>query len=178
MISAKTGIPTRILVGSEVGKLASTQDKDTWLTLVRQRRENYAEVSIIRPFVDKCLELGILPEVQAYDIVWEDLFAPSTKEKAEVGAIRSQSLKFYTQNPVAPMIIPPNVFIKYFLGLSDQETERVQLEHTLDLTDEKGLEQFIREMSKGFGGEPDSTLGHDQTEFRSDSPVQEVSANV
>ncbi len=131
-ISAQTGIPKRILVGSERGELASTQDKDTWLTLIQARMLEFAEPVIFRPFIDKCMEHGVLPEVKDYVVGWADIFAPSEKQKAEVGEIRAKGLKSYADSVFASEILPPQLAYKFLLGLTDEQAQEV-----LDVTAEQ-----------------------------------------
>ncbi len=127
MISAETGIPKRILTGSERGELASSQDESSWFGIVQTRREEHAEANIVRPFVDMCIEHGILPKpsTDEYQIEWLDLFAPSDKDKAEVGKIRADALKAYAADPLAQMIMPPEAFFELFLGLTEDQREKV-----------------------------------------------------
>lgn len=128
MISAETGIPKRILTGSERGELSSQQDRDEWNVYVSNRREEYAENTIIRPFIDICIKYGILPkpEKDMYFIKWSDLFAPSDKEASEVGRIRATALKEYSSQPSSQMIIPPKAFFELFLGLKKEQIEMVE----------------------------------------------------
>jgi hypothetical protein len=124
-ISAVMGIPKRILIGSERGELASTEDRTQWLSEIKTRREEFAESKIIRPFFDRIIKYGIVPAPQTgdYSIAWEDLFAPSKKEKAEVGNTRAEALYYYTRNMISPEIVTPKMFFKYFLGFTDDEAE-------------------------------------------------------
>ena len=128
MISATTGIPKRILVGSERGELSSKQDSSEWNGYVQNRREEYAETSIVRPFIDKCIELGLLPKVneEGYTLTWPDLFAQSELEKAEVGKTRSAALKEYASNPMAEATIPPQAFLEYFLGMNQDQIDVIE----------------------------------------------------
>lgn len=126
MISASKGIPKRILTGSERGELASTQDREEWLTFVKARREEYAEPNIVRPFIDRCMEYGILPKVEKYTIKWEDLFAPSEAEKVKIGKDRAEALAKYAASPMAEGVIPPPAFLKHFLGLSEDDIKLIE----------------------------------------------------
>lgn len=123
MISAETGIPKRILTGSERGELASSEDQTQWNTLVKARREEFAEPYIIEPFVKFCIDHGILPKYSAngYYTQWEDLFAPSEKEKVDIGKTRAEALRAYTGDPVAQAVIPPQAFFEFFLGLTNEQ---------------------------------------------------------
>lgn len=143
MISAVTGIPKRILTGSERGELASSEDRTNWLDMIQTRREEYAEVQIIRPFVDACIEYGVLPPPQRdgeYSIQWHDLHAPSDKEKAEVGKIRAAALKDYTSTPTAEAVVPPEAFFEFFLGLSEEQVELIQEMQAAEIEEE--MESF------------------------------------
>jgi hypothetical protein len=126
MISAVTGIPKRILTGTERGELASTQDKGEYLSFVTSRREEHAEPRVVEPFVDRCIEYGILPApADEYDIVWEDLFVLNEQEQTDVGHKRATAVREYTQNPFAESIISPEMFVKHMLGLKPHEVEEV-----------------------------------------------------
>lgn len=122
LISAVTGIPKRILSGSERGELSSSQDSVEWVSYVQSRREEFAEPHIIRPFVDRMIEIGILPKPQnGYDIEWQDLFAISEKDKVEIGKSRASALKDYFTNPMASEVVPPKAFYEFFLGFGREQ---------------------------------------------------------
>ena len=158
MISAVTGIPKRILMGTERGELASTQDEAGWLVMIQGRREEHAEINILRPFIDRCIEFGALPEPATgdYQVRWEDLFAISDKDRAEVGRIRSTALKEYTQNVTAELVIPPKAFFRYFLGLSDDQIDAVEeiRDSELDEEMERIKESLMLQPSAGGNGQP------------------------
>jgi hypothetical protein len=128
MISAETGIPKRILVGSERGELASTEDRNQWLDLISSRREEFAEPAILDPFVEKGIWFGFLPQpsTEDYEFVWNDLYSKSDKDKAELGKIRADSLASYAKEPGAQEVIPPDAFYRLFLGLNDEDIEQIE----------------------------------------------------
>jgi len=124
-LSAVTGIPQRILTGSERGELASTQDTSEWKEYVIARRGDHAEPHIVRPFVDKLIELKILSApTNDYTVKWSDLYAMSEKSKIEVGKGRANALREYSTNPIAMEIVPPAAFFELFCGL---DTEQITL---------------------------------------------------
>jgi len=142
MISAQTGIPKRILTGSERGELASTQDITSWYSLIQGRRENYVEGTILRPFIRKCQEFNILPPVKneekGYSVIWKPMFEKSDKEKAEVGEIRAKALNQYAAQPMAESIVPPEAFYKYFLGFDQDQVDMItELQETAIKEDEE-----------------------------------------
>lgn len=154
MISAATGIPKRILVGSERGELSSSQDQDTWAELIHTRREEYAEIQIIQPIVDKFMEYGILPKVETYAVEWQSLVNENIKDKAEVGKIRAESLSKYLANPTSTMTLPPEMFYKHVLGFDDEQIEEIlqfvdeqqRLEEQYAMEDEAALEEELKNM--------------------------------
>lgn len=85
ILSGATGIPQRILLGSERGELASTQDKENWNERVDDRRRTYGE-PIVRQFVDRLIEHGALPEPEEYSVRWPDIKALTQQEQATVAS--------------------------------------------------------------------------------------------
>lgn len=84
-ISAGTGIPQRILMGSERGQLASQQDRDNYSERVFDRRREFAETQVIRPFIDRMIELGVLPEPKdPYEIRWPEIQNLDEVQRADV----------------------------------------------------------------------------------------------
>lgn len=122
MISAVTGIPKRILTGSERGELASTQDSSEWKDYVQARREDHAEPNIVRVLVDRLIELQILPTpAEDYTVKWNDLYSLSEKARVEIGKGRANALREYTYNPIAEALVPPDAFLEFFLGLTTEQ---------------------------------------------------------
>ena len=129
MISAVTGIPKRVLVGSERGELASSQDQETWKELIQERREEHAEPNIVIPFVEYMIELGILSKPAKehdYTVLWSDLFAPSEKERSEIGKTKTEALARYASALGADEIIPFEAFMEYFLGLDPEQINLIK----------------------------------------------------
>lgn len=127
MISTITHIPKRILVGSERGELASSQDQDEWMSFIETRREEYAEPNIVRPLIDLLISYKVLPKAtkRGYTIGWKELQAQSIKDTVEIGKIRATAIKEYTSNPSAQDLIPYETFLKYVLGFNDSEVELI-----------------------------------------------------
>lgn len=129
MISAVTGIPKRILTGSERGELSSAQDREEWSAYVMMRREEYIEPRIIRPLIEKLITEGVLAKAkEEYMISWEELFSVSDSEKAETGGKMAEALAKYTNSPGAEAIMPPDSFLRHVLKFSDEEIELINEE--------------------------------------------------
>ncbi len=89
LISVATGMPIRIMTGSERGELASSQDDGNWAGRIEERQLHYAEPVILRPLVDRLIFLGALPEPQngEYQVNWQSLSDPGERERAETAEI-------------------------------------------------------------------------------------------
>lgn len=137
MISAVTGIPKRVLTGSERGELASSQDTTEWLSYVQARREDHAEPRIVRPFVDRLIELTILPEPgEDYTVKWQDLFSISEKARVEIGKGRANALREYTYTPMSMEVLPPDLFLEICLGLTKEQITLAQAMRDKQMGDE------------------------------------------
>lgn len=95
LISGRAGIPQRILVGSERGELASSQDRATWLGRISERQQHFAEPRLLRETLDRLRAVGILDDPQggAYTVEWGDLFELNELEQAELLERRANAIK-------------------------------------------------------------------------------------
>ena len=143
-ISAATNIPKRILIGSERGELASSQDEINWGKYISYRRTDFVEPIILRPFIQKMIDVGMLPEPSNdYTIVWPDVTVPTEKDQAEVDRIRVDTLNKYATGLGAENIVPKNIFLKKFLDFTEEEIQ--QAEKTVSKTD---TEMMVKEISE------------------------------
>jgi len=127
MVSAVTGIPKRVLSGSERGELSSAQDSSEWKDYVQARRDDHAEPNIVRVLVDRLIELGVLPiPADGYTVKWRDLYSLSEKAKVEVGKGRANALREYTYSPMSEAVVPPDAFLEFFLGLTKEQITLIQ----------------------------------------------------
>lgn len=60
-ICIQLGCPVRVFKGSERGELASSQDDSSWNDRLRERQLNYLTPKVIVPFIDRLIQLGVLP---------------------------------------------------------------------------------------------------------------------
>lgn len=129
LIACAIRMPKRILLGSERGELASSQDERAWADRIEERRTEHCEAKILRPFVDRLVETGVLTKhsEEGYSVKWSDLRAPSDKEIAEIGETRSKSIKNYVDSTGADEIVPPEIFYEKILGLDPEEIKRIMM---------------------------------------------------
>lgn len=82
-ISGTTGIPQRILMGSEMGRLASQQDRLNWGDRIDERRGEFAEPCVARAAIDRLVEFGVLPAARnGYELEWPDVVALTDDERS------------------------------------------------------------------------------------------------
>ena len=91
LISGATGIPKRILTGSEVGQLASEQDRANWAERIQERRALFAEPYILNPFIDRLIMLGVMPEGD-YSWKWPEAFKESPLERSQTMAAKARAV--------------------------------------------------------------------------------------
>jgi uncharacterized protein len=77
LICGTKGIPQRVLLGSERGELASTQDRDNWGDRINEYRKMHAD-PVTRILVDRFIEHGALPAPKGVD---NDSITPRGKYK-------------------------------------------------------------------------------------------------
>lgn len=124
IISGTTGIPARILTGSERGELASTQDEDNWNSRVDERRRDFAEPSILRQFIDRMGELGILDVPEKYTVRWPGVDLMTEKDKADVGYTRTKALSEYVRSG-SEVIMPPLEFLTRVMDIPEDEAVKI-----------------------------------------------------
>lgn len=154
LISASTGIPARILMGSERGELASSQDSRNWIEQVDERRKNQVEKGILRPFISKCVELGLLPQPDKdYSVVWSDLLIKDSKEQADISKTKTEALVAYCESRAAVTSIPIELYLRDFLGLEQYKIDQYKTQREDEW--EKELKREEEDM-KSFGQNPPS----------------------
>lgn len=124
-IAITKGIPYRIFMGTEEGKLAGGQDATAWNKRVAGRQTKYVSPYIIRPVIDRLIAFGILPEPKEYNIEWSDLSKSSEKEAAETAGLVTTAMAKYVTGDVDNLIGPFEYFTMV-LGYSDDEARAVE----------------------------------------------------
>lgn len=84
LISAGTGIPQRVLMGSEQGKLAAKQDRANWDNRVTDRQNDLCGPMMVRPFFDRLIEIGALPEPEDYEVKFTSITTMDDEQRADM----------------------------------------------------------------------------------------------
>ena len=86
-------------MGSEQGKLASTQDDVTWKDRLKTRRHKYITPLIIVPFIDRMILIGVLPKPeQGYKVSWNEQDTLRPPEQSNVAAKRAEAMERYARS--------------------------------------------------------------------------------
>ena len=107
LISAASGIPQRVLLGSAQGELAAAEyDAKQWAGEITYRQGNYAGPEVLQPFIDRMIWYGVLPTPpDSYDIgtletdgmrYWPGLIVMTEAERAEIAQARANAVKALT----------------------------------------------------------------------------------
>ena len=119
-----TGIPKRIFTGSERGELASSEDKGTWNARLAFRQTMYLTPRVIVPFVDRLIQIGVLPVPKGYSVVWPDLNALTADEQATVAVKVTESLAKYVAGNVESVMTLAD-YLTRVLGRTKDEAEEI-----------------------------------------------------
>lgn len=123
-MAAQLGMPMRILLGSESGHLASSQDTATWNRRLAKRQQIYISPSLIRPFVLTMMMTGVLPWVDDFKIAWNDLNTLSATDKADITLKQTQALMTYVSGGVE-QIISLTQFLTNIMGMTGEEAAAI-----------------------------------------------------
>lgn len=125
-LAVKLRCPLRVLMGSEIGQLASGQDSVRWYKRLASRQHEFITPKLLCPFINRLINLGVLPKPvkTGYKIHWPDPSMLSPTEKADVFLKRMQAYQFYVSGGVA-QVIPPIELMTKFDGMDQEEAQAV-----------------------------------------------------
>ena len=128
LIAGASGIPKRILIGSERGELASSQDETSWNKKVEGRKRNHCEPNILRPFIDKLIAIGVLPKpANEYTVKWPSPYMLTDQENATTALVKTNALVAYANSFAAETIMPREIFLKEIMGMTSEEIENISV---------------------------------------------------
>ncbi len=154
LISGATGIPKRILIGSERGELSSSQDETNFNSYIHERQIHFAEPMVLRPFIDKLIEFGALPEPkEPYKVEWPNLFELDDKDKAEIADKKAATIQKYASTITAEEVVPIPEFREKILGLdrepSEEDIAYLQKRLADDLDGDDAVDDEFRQRVRG-----------------------------
>lgn len=125
LISAAIGIPVRILLGTESGHLASTQDSSTWKERVHGNQTDYTQPYLVGPCYERLIDYGALPRIERVLYAWRDLKTLGDEAQAEVGLKKTQALMQYVTGDVQ-QLIGRRHYLTFVLGMTDAQATAIE----------------------------------------------------
>lgn len=118
LLSGTTGIPRRILLGSEAGQLASEQDRANWSDRIAERRSLFCTPTILMPTVRLLQTVDLLPEGEV-EFEWPSAFIMSPLETGMAQAQTARAIGNISRQTGAktPMQITSRVEARGIMGL-------------------------------------------------------------
>lgn len=134
--------PQRVFMGSERGELASSQDDDKWLDMLRHRQHTFCTPFIIKPFVDRLIALKVLREPEQYHVRWPDLDSLGDKDKAGIALQLVQALAAYQGGNVAA-ILPEKDLWTRVIGWDEEEVDQLVKDAAKEAADKEDENQAL-----------------------------------
>ena len=113
LIGGTLGIPTRILLGSERGQLASSSDERNFSSRVKERQQSYAEPIMIRALTNRLKSQGMT--VPDYLVSWPDISTLTDREKSDVAARVAQAIRSVSSQTPENIVMSGDDFRKRFI---------------------------------------------------------------
>lgn len=145
LISGTKAIPKRILTGSEMGQLASEQDRDNWNDAVDDVRTSYAHPVIVRPFIERLIQYGYLLKPSEWRTKWPESGAMSDVEKLDAAT------KMISLNDHGERVIEGNE-VREFLGkepFTPKQIQEFEDKKKLDREEEDVVDELETALRKG-----------------------------
>lgn len=144
LISGKTGIPQRILLGSERGELASSQDESNWLGRISERQQQFAEPRLLRALIGQLIDIKALPPPKdgEYEVDWPGLFYLNDMEQAKVYSDRASAISAVSGK--FPLDLFEKSELRVAVGFEPEPEEEEPKTHALDEEDEDVTAEFDR----------------------------------
>ncbi len=118
LIAGTVGIPKRILLGTERGELASSQDENNWAQRIGERRSTWAAPMVLLPLLKRLIEAGALPKPEGEIVCeWAKSDTMNESEKAEVAVKKATAIATYSGGFNSESVVPIAEFREQVLGL-------------------------------------------------------------
>lgn len=140
LIAGASGIPKRVLLGTERGELASSQDENNFSARVVERREQFAGPQVLDQFIARGQRLGFLPDGFG-KYWWPESDTLGEEKRAQVATQKVTALVAYANAPAAWEVVDP-VTVRGWLGETGPLPALPGEPGDLDESDPETLDQF------------------------------------
>ena len=121
---------------------------------MNERRRNFAEPSILRPFIDRLIMVGVLPKPKEgkYFVKWPSVSILSDKEQANIGLQKARAIKEYAGTFGSEQVLPVATFRTEILGLTVEQNIEIEktMEEELDSEIDDEAEDAAKEEENGI----------------------------
>ena len=129
LICGATGIPLRMLTGSERGELASTQDDNNFHSRIKERRANFCEPLILKPLLERLALAGDIEDLgQDCIIIWPELDVTPEAEEAVIAKDKASAIATFSNAPNAETVMPIRQFVEDVLKMEFREDDVEEIE--------------------------------------------------
>jgi 2'-5' RNA ligase len=151
-LAGTSHIPKRIMLGSERGELASSQDEFNFGAFIKSRQSKFAEPFILRPMITRLGELGILKVPPKYTVVWESLFQLTDMDRSTIASNVASAIS--TASGGAPeTVMPADVFAQRYLDYKPSPEDQAKMEEDKAKADEANRQPDLLSKSSPTGGQ-------------------------
>lgn len=160
-IAVALACPVRILLGSERGELASSQDAIIWKRRLMERQISYLTPFVIKPVINFLIRCGMVdpPYDNDFHVEWPDLASDTPEEIYNIREKQLNFFKMYAEGGL-DMFLSPVDFLVKFCDITEEEAKSM-MEHA----EEHKKEETEKEATtlaagmKGQGGEEEEGPG-------------------
>ena len=135
LIAGASGVPKRILLGTERGELASSQDENNFNARIAERRNSFAAPFIAMPLINKLIETGNVEQPQGeYWVEWPKGEEQTPDKVAAQATQISSAISTYVNSPGSEFVVPIAEFREKVLRLDPQSEYETELPEDIDET--------------------------------------------
>lgn len=124
LIAGTVNIPRRILTGSEMGEMASTQDRENWHDRIMERRNNWAVPHVIKQLIGKLSSSGVVDAPEDYIIKW-DRSQHSERDQTEINKKKTSMIVAYAKEPSSQSIYSHYDFLVNILEHTPEQAKEI-----------------------------------------------------
>ena len=110
-ICSGISVPKRLLIGSEQGEMASTQDRNNWAERVKDRRTEYAGPFVVDQLIQRLIDYNYLPKPKddTWEVQWPQAADMSDDERIDSGKKMAETNSSMGGTPDRDVLTPDEI---------------------------------------------------------------------
>jgi len=158
IIIGTTGIPYRMLFGTERGQNINAEDRAGWLEQIAQRRATFGKEVVLQPFIERLVHAGALPKLaREAELFWPPVH--DDMRQAEVADITARAVLNHAKaRKEGGAAITTGEFRSLMLNLPAEMPEDAEddaFEQERQRREQEKADALRARAENGNGGEPD-----------------------